>query len=286
MLLFSIQKVSAANSETASYAINHHLPFDSLCSSQSEFVKGFIPGLIKSISYELYLLLSGQIDSWFYDSPLSHYGIEQIDKLATFLSKPGTSEEETKYLHLLNNTEQSPMSSVLVSSNLRRALSTVCIGFRSRLADNPSERVIVHPSLQEISRNPDTLSITPPHTPVTASWIEKTEYPHIQPILTSRVDMSHHTGNKPLNTNGLIRMSAFCEFVFTLPEAAVIAGGHSLWFRSFFQCFLPRSSTHIAKKKKMVNGGAVAFELRRTYFDGKAVYDIDEESVRVVYGGF
>ena len=178
------------------------------------------------------------------------------------------------------------MSSVLVSSNLRRALSTVCIGFRSRLAENPEERVVVHPSLQEISRNPDTLSITPPHTPVTASWIEKELYPHIQPILSSRFDMSYHTGNKPLNTNGLKRMNAFCEFAFGLQESAVICGGHSLWFRSFFQCFLPRSTTHTAAKKKMVNGGCVAFELRRTNVDGKAVYDIDEKTIRVIYGGF
>jgi len=32
------------------------------------FFVGYIPGLIKSILYELYLLLSGKMDSWFYDS--------------------------------------------------------------------------------------------------------------------------------------------------------------------------------------------------------------------------
>eukprot|EP00520_Triparma_pacifica_P015578 CAMPEP_0118652490 /NCGR_PEP_ID=MMETSP0785-20121206/11346_1 /TAXON_ID=91992 /ORGANISM="Bolidomonas pacifica, Strain CCMP 1866" /LENGTH=347 /DNA_ID=CAMNT_0006545011 /DNA_START=43 /DNA_END=1082 /DNA_ORIENTATION=- len=226
-----------------------------------DFIKGFIPGLIKSAYYETYLVLSGQVDSWFYDSPLSEYGISQIDKLAKFLSKPASSSNEQETFDLLNGASNCSTTSVLVSSNLRRALSTVCIGFRARLANNPDERIVVHPSLQEISRNPDTLSITPPGNQVNASWIEKRLYPHIQPILTSRVDMTHHIGNKPLSSNGGIRMSEFCKFAFSRKEEAIICGGHSLWFRSFFQSYLPEASTHISKKKKVVNGGTVRFDL-------------------------
>lgn len=251
-----------------------------------DFILGFIPGLVKSATYEAYLVLSGQVDSWFYDSPLSEYGISQIDKLAKFLSRSASSSSEQEVFDLLNGSPNCTTTSVLVSSNLRRALSTVCIGFRARLANNPEERIVVHPSLQEISRNPDTLSITPPGQQVTASWIEKSNYPHIQPILTSRVSMEHHIGNKPLSSNGGKRMNEFCKFAFSRTEDALICGGHSLWFRSFFQCYLSEGSKHTAKKKKMVNGGTVKFELLRIKVGDGYEYAIDEKTIAVVYGGF
>ena len=130
------------------------------------------------------------------DAPLSHYGIAQIDKLSRFLAKTKTftNQREKDIIELLKG--ESSASSVLVSSNLRRALSTVIIGLRGRLAMNPEEKSVIEPSLQEISRNPDTLAITPPKTQVNASWIEKAMLPQIQQTLTSRVDMSAHRGNK------------------------------------------------------------------------------------------
>lgn len=69
-------------------------------------------------------------------------------------------------------------------------------------------------------------------------------------------------------------------------ESTVIATGHSLYFRSFFQTFLPRSTEHISKKKKMVNAGTVAFNISKAMHEGKPVYRIDPESITVVYGGF
>ncbi|GMH54407.1 hypothetical protein TrRE_jg3086 [Triparma retinervis] len=251
-----------------------------------DFIKGFIPGLIKSLYYEAYLALAGKVDSWFYDSPLSYYGISQIDALARYLSKSAASSAEQEVFDLLNGAPSCPKTSVLVSSNLRRALSTVCIGFRSRLASNPSEKIVVHPSLQEISRNPDTLSITPPGHQVNASWIEKDALPQIQPILTDRVDMNHHVGNKALSSNGGLRMSSFCTFAFSRPEDCLICGGHSLWFRSFFQAYLPEGSTHTGKKKKIVNGGTVMFDLYKVQNGGGWEYVVDEKSIKVVYGGF
>lgn len=100
--------------------------------------------------------------------------------------------------------------------------------------------------------------------------------------------MSLHSGNKPLNTNGLKRMLAFCDFVFSpsVKEEYVIAGGHSIWFRSFFQMFLPYSSTHVSKHRKVVNGGVVALELIKVNTDTGPQYMIDPDSIHVVYGGF
>jgi len=249
-----------------------------------DFIKGFIPGLILAAGTEVYLGLTGRVDSWFYDSPLSEYGIDQIERLAKFLKKPGATTSEQKDLAILNGT--SSTSSVLISSNLRRAISTVAIGFRSRLAQNPTQKIVIHPSLQEISRNPDTLSITPVGKQVEASWIEKSNYPHVAGVLQEQCDMKYHIGNKSMSSNGGKRMAAFCDFAFTRDEAALVCGGHSLWFRSFFRQYLPEASKHTAKAKKMVNGGCVAFELMRAVKGGKGVYVIDESTIRVVYGGF
>lgn len=67
----------------------------------------------------------------------------------------------------------------------------------------------------------------------------------------------------------------------------IIAGGHSLWFKEFFKEFLPRSSTHKCKKKKIVNCGVVAFTIQHAKHAAHGdVFRVDPESVEVVYGGF
>lgn len=153
----------------------------------------------------------------------------------------------------------------------------------------PQEKILVIPVLQEISRNPDALSITPAHAQIHASWMEKTsDVCDFQNIFTNQVDMSLHIGNKPIGTNGLKRMNLFCDFLFSpsVTEEYVIVGGHSLWFRSFFQTFLPFASDHISKQKKMVNGGVVAFVFVKANTKYGPRYMIDPKSMDVVYGGF
>ena len=259
--------------------------------SKIQFVLGFIPGLIKSFSYEFYLLLAGKVDSWFYDSPLSLLGLEQVESLSNFLKQdPNTitkDPQEKLMLQILRKDPSAP-DSILVSSSLRRALSTVAASFQDRLMKNPNDTIMVLPSLQEISRNPDTLSITPPKTQVSPSWID-VSYPKVDfsTIFARNVDMSLHHGNKPIDTNGYKRMSEFCNVAFSsIDEEYIIVGGHSIWFRSFFREFLPRASVHVGKKKKVVNCGAVSFTLMKTHADGAERFMIDEDSIRVVYGGF
>ena len=109
---------------------------------------------MKAISCELYLLFSGQLDSWFYDSPLSPYGISQIEKLSSFLSKPPATSDETKIINVLNKADGASKTSVLVSSNLRRAISTVAIAFKERIANDADEKIFITGTLQEISESP------------------------------------------------------------------------------------------------------------------------------------
>jgi len=253
--------------------------------SAPEFALFFFPNLVKALGYEFWLFVTGKIDSWFYDAPLSILGLSQARNVATWLLEV---DEDVPHLSSLRNDKDSPPS-ILISSNLRRALSTVASGFQNRLERNPAEKILVLPCLQEISRNPDTLSITPPRKQVTESWIEETtgtEYGDFRRIFRKQVDMSLHNGNKPLDTNGLKRMTQFTTQVFEMKALAekevLIIGGHSLWFRSFFREFLPREFDHISKKKKMVNGGLVAFTLVK--MQDKVA--IDPDSVKVIYGGF
>ena len=68
----------------------------------------------------------------------------------------------------------------------------------------------------------------------------------------------------------------------------VICAGHSIWFRSFFRTYLPYGVDHIAKRKKIVNGGVVKFTLTRVVggeVDGERFF-IDPASVQVIYAGF
>ena len=227
--------------------------------------------------------------SWFYDSPLSHLGMAQVEELHAFIEKQAaTDESEIYHLKTLRGELGAPKSKLL-SSSLRRASSTMAGCFRTRLSRRPDDEILILDCLQEISRNPDTLAITPAHTAIQASWIEKhyktCDFQHIFDVQT---DMSLYTGNKPLDSNGLKRMNDFCDFVFSqgLKEDALIVGGHSIWFRSFFNTFLPFSVQHAAKNKKITNGGIVTFELMKAQTKGGPRYMIDPKTVRVVYGGF
>jgi hypothetical protein len=255
------------------------------------FAIGFIPGLIKACLFEFYLLLAGKVDSWFYDSPLNYLGLQQVQSLAAYLSQNPkditNNPSERRLLEILRKDRSAP-ESILVSSSLRRAISTVAASFQDRLRRNPDENILILPSLQEISRNPDTLSITPAHTNVQPSWIDASDKKvDFKTIFARQVDTHLHTGNKPIDTNGYKRMKEFCHVAFnSIDEEYIIVGGHSIWFRSFFREFLPRDSTHIGKKSKVVNCGAVSFILCKTYEDGAERFMIQEDSINVVYGGF
>ena len=228
--------------------------------------------------------------SWFYDSPLSHLGLNQVKQLSNFLRTSREKEsKESPIIRIMRGDKDAPASK-LVSSNLRRAISTMAAAFHDRLQATPADNILILPSLQEISRNPDTLSLSPPFTPVLASWIEKQrkDVCDFDTILAKRVDVRLNSGNKPISTNGLKRMLEFCDSVFSssMKEEYVIVGGHSIWFRSFFKTFLPSTSMHVSKRRKIVNAGCVSFTLLSAEVGGKTHYMIDETSIQVIYGGF
>jgi broad specificity phosphatase PhoE len=265
------------------------------------FLLFYIPNMIKAIAHEWYFFIAGkESESWFFDSALSSKGVKQIEGLRKFLQKEKMrlgsgnfmdEREELAVKELLNVTTSSNSSSMVVSSNLRRAISTAAIGLSDRFAaQHKHDDIMLLDSLQEISFNPDALSILPPQGIAHPTWCD-TKIPGV-PVdkFSALIDTQYHGGNKALDSTGLIRLNQFVADIFS-PKCGdkdtIIAVGHSLFFRSFFQMFLPRSVEHISKKKKLVNGGTVMLTLGEvTLSDGTKVYMIDPKSVVVVYGGF
>jgi hypothetical protein len=269
--------------------------------STMTFVTNFVPNLVQAALTEWYFWASGQAnESWFYDAPLSEKGRGQALGVQKFLQSDiqYMTPKEAEFMRLLlglnsadsknggNGKKNAPPTAQLVSSNLRRAISTIAIGLSDRLEQNlPEDKIMILPHLQEISRNPDALSITPAHGKVVPAW---TDPKSLGVVYDKQIDTTKHTGNKPVNSNGYIRMQAFCKLVFDdIEKDAVVAAGHSLWFRSFFRTYLPGTMEHVSKKKKLINGGVVGFTLQRiTLESGEHRYLIDPKSLTTLHGGF
>jgi broad specificity phosphatase PhoE len=217
-------------------------------------------------------------DSVFVDSPLSSTGASQAAALSVFLNTPktekdGLSKAETE-AHALVRAAPGAPPSVVVASNLRRAIATAGIGLAERLR-RTGESVHVLTPLQEISPNIDALSITPAFTSP------------VLPGLGLRCESGGNTGNKPLRGTGAPRLASFAAWCFERPNReAVVATGHSLWLRSFVDAYLPRTAPHEARRRKVANCAVLAFTLQRGRVGETIVYRIPPESICMLYGGY
>eukprot|EP00282_Hemiselmis_andersenii_P014404 CAMPEP_0114137502 /NCGR_PEP_ID=MMETSP0043_2-20121206/15808_1 /TAXON_ID=464988 /ORGANISM="Hemiselmis andersenii, Strain CCMP644" /LENGTH=351 /DNA_ID=CAMNT_0001231379 /DNA_START=14 /DNA_END=1069 /DNA_ORIENTATION=+ len=226
--------------------------------------------------------------SIFLDSPLSMEGTAQARSLLAIVEGKEKAEKKSddadKSLRILRGMEG---KSILISSNLQRALETMAIGFWGRL-QRTGERIHILSDLQETSANVDTMSLSKPKgLPPLLSLGAALDYPQFE--ADKRFEMSENKGQKAMFEPGVNRISRFASWCFDSKEAAgntVIVSGHSLYFKTFFQMYLGRGVDHIAKKKKIVNAGAVAFTLEKGAVDGKVMYRIDPSSISVVTGGF
>jgi hypothetical protein len=100
-------------------------------------------------------------------------------------------------------------------------------------------------------------------------------------------DVSRSAGNKAVRGTGRARLADFADFALGRAEPALVVAGHSLWFRSFFDEFLPAGAAHDARERKIRTGGVVACVLERGVLpSGHAVLVVRPESVRVVHRGF
>jgi len=225
----------------------------------------------------------------FIDSPLNMEGIEQARKLRGYIEGENLSfTEQKEYLDILKGDKTN--SSVIVSSNLRRAISTVVLSLWPRL-QRTKEKILILSSLQEFSRNVDTRAL--------AEAKKIPDLTRISDVLadegfkfdaSSVLDPEFNNGNKTMSFYGIKRLQAFNAWVFSRPEDTIIVGGHSLWFRSYFQTYLPHSNQSLpCCKKKIVNSGVVAFSLAQSNdknSEGNYMYRIDPDSVTTVTGGY
>lgn len=268
------------------------------------FNKGFV--LVRPIRFFLGLLrelgMFFSQDSLFFDSPLSKTGLEQAMDLLQFLAsqpagcvKAGSASSPTSQLEvtdLVSIVRGDAGASVVVSSILRRAISTGVVGLSARLLkNNASDKILLMTSLQEISRNVDTLAIAPAQT-VPAVPAAEAEWKGMGDLIghfyRESLDPSLHTGNKRMNQKAMQRHDEFVTWAFSQKEyETIIVCGHSLWFREFFRSYLPAETSHEAKDKKMANCGVVAFDLHcASARTGAEVVQIRPGSVKTIYKGF
>lgn len=220
------------------------------------------------------------MDSVFVDSPMSALGANQAVELQQYVENLAESDPMYEVLKQGKDT-------VVASSNLRRALSTATIGLWQRLK-RTQEKIHILSALQEITFNIDGVALAKPFTAPLPSDDE------LKPLVgTNRQDFvadryydcAQNRGDKPVRGQGITRLAEFAAWCFSRPESTVIAAGHSLYFRFFFQTFLPYSSAHDAKKNKMANCSVATFTLWEGVDpENKPWYFIDEQSIKFVHG--
>lgn len=229
-------------------------------------------------------------NSYFLDSPLNYEGIDQALELRNFIESaydkiPATDPAFSILASL--SSKHTDRNSIIVSSSLRRAVATTTLGLWPRI-EKTGEKIHILSSLQEISRNIDTFALSAAGT--VADLPFQRLAPHcggdkFNPLEV--FDTTQSFGNKSYDFYGIKRLRSFSEWAMQRPEERIIVGGHSLWFKYFFQTFLPHAVDHDAKKKKIVNSGVVAFTLETCIGeDGVAMYRIDPNSIQNIYGGF
>jgi hypothetical protein len=221
-----------------------------------------------------------KLDSPFLDSPLNNEGIQQAVELRAFIESDH-AEDTPKQREVLATLRGELGNSVLVSSTLRRAISTLTLAVWPRM-QRKNEKIQLLSYAQEISRNVDTCALS--------SLKDVPELPfsrianHCPNIGKDNYDASLNLGNKALSNTGKHRIEAFNKWLFESSHDTVIVGGHSLWFKHFFNLCLPFKTDHRAKTDKMTNSGVIVFDIYKAK-DSKHVC-IDPASIEVIYGGF
>lgn len=228
-------------------------------------------------------------ESIFIDSPLSNTGIQQAVALREAFQAAGDDNA------LLAEALAAP--SVIVSSNLVRAVETITLALTDRLAET-GEKIFIRSELQEISRNIDAVALAPPLScppSPRAAVIEAQDGADVN--FDTLYCADGNRGNKAVRVHPKHRLTRFAAFCFGDEQvggldglrkdgARVIVAGHSLWFKTFFRMFVDKGTPHLAKEKKISNSGVVTFTLERGLVGGRMLYRIRPDDIRLVYGKF
>lgn len=262
----------------------------------------------RALVTETMLLFTDPFDSTLIDSPLSERGKREADELASSVRASTTL------------VSISPSSSVIVTSNLRRAMETALTGFAMRVRTT-RERIVVDSSLCEGTNNIDSQTFSSEQgmlAPVRLGSVQDVKQ------LARVFDPAMNDGAKVIGEDVYARMDVFLQRLFGLPSCEnsntkgkdgsphlrqdalrigflpavsnpvgtttnadlreIIVVGHSVYFRNFFNRFLPANSTHVARQKKMENCGVVLCEV--THDRSTGVISVDESSIQCLCRGF
>lgn len=250
----------------------------------NSFDLGWPMRAVKAIINEAVFFFTSPFDSVFIDSPLSSKGQREVEELAMFIRSAK------------DKVPSNPATSVVVTSNLRRAMETALVGVAPRLTIT-KERIMVDSSLQEGSQNIDAQTLSAERRKLAPVVMGPLRNPKQLP---SVFDPSLNDGGKIIGCDVYQRMDTFLTHLFggspvslTTGDSSasgnaglkeVIVVGHSGYFRNFFRRFLPSSSNHVSKRQKMQNCAVVAFDLFRNENTGEIF--VDEGSISVLYKGF
>ena len=203
---------------------------------------------------------------------------------------------------VLDQMIDSSNNSIVVTSNLRRAISTAVISLWDRFGAN-KECIHILPCLQELGMNVDT------HTPILESSIpevsnfektsKKLNVNKLTEFYSSRLVVEKEnsfSGKKSLRESGQDtrqRLDFFCDWAFKKcdkngnPYQTIIACGHSHWMRSFFKTFLPKDTQSMAGKRKLQNCGVAGFRMIcHIGPEDQRRYEVIAGSITPIYRGF
>jgi len=224
-------------------------------------IKGFIMAPFYMLR-EALLLFSAE--SLFFDSPLSSLGRQQGQNINSQVQAKGNDMMKNFYEELEDE------DTLMVSSNLRRAISTMCYGFAPFLKTKP---LLLLSELQEMTRNVDGIALAQDRNSRPPCPATEADNQNLYKVL----DLEEYAGGKALwqtKAKGLRRLFGMGEFLLERDEDVIVCGGHSIYFRTFFQLFYP-DLNHPCHKNKIANGGVVKFEF--VVENGKFVIkDIEE----------
>ncbi|ANQ10558.1 Uncharacterized protein PCOAH_00050400 [Plasmodium coatneyi] len=178
------------------------------------------------------------------------------------------------HIDILNNSVKYP--SAILCSDLRRAMSSCFIALYNRINKN-NEQIQVLNSLQEISRNPDCVSLFDFHdNKYISTDVENFVHKDVEKSCVKNLRIKRNFVND--------KFFDTLSYIFNNDKNIFIIFGHSLWFLLFFKNFLKQA--HKAKTHKMQNSGIVVFNIIKYDQDNKVNYEIEKDSVRVLYKGF
>eukprot|EP01084_Bolivina_argentea_P116865 207582_1 len=220
-----------------------------------------------------------------------------IEDAIEHIEKPNNLEMPLSINWVLNRMMDSSKS-IVVTSNLRRTISTAIIALWDRFALN-KELIHILPCLQEIGRNVDTYtSVSGTQLPQVSDFEKKSvklDTNKLTEFYESRLFVDPLTiGKKPeieFSQDIQQRLNAFCYWVFNKKDSndiaynSIIVCGHKNWFKTFFKTFMTASSF-----MQEWNGfGVVAFRMVcyiNPHDDSLRAYRIVAGSITDIYNGF